>query len=217
MKLAIVIDVVCPWCFVGKREIERAMALRPGVISSIEWRPFQLAPDTPAGGVDRKLYYQKKFGDTAQLGEMRTHLKNRGEALGIDFDFETDCLIANTLDAHRLIRWAGPAGCQDCVMEALMHKYFEKAAFLGDRTLLSDIAQSAGMDKTLVAELLATDRDVDLVRKDIQQAYQMGVSGVPYFIFNGKAAVSGAQSSEVFVQIFDQLSGEEQIAKPEVP
>jgi predicted DsbA family dithiol-disulfide isomerase len=213
MKLAIVIDVVCPWCFVGKREIEKAMAMRPGVISSIEWRPFQLAPDTPAEGVDRKLYYQRKFGDTAQLDEMRRHLKNRGEALGIDFDFDSDCLIANTLDAHRLIRWAGPAGCQDIVVEALMEQYFEKAAFLGDKALLCDIAEGAGMDRELVTELLATDRDADLVRQDIQQANNMGVSGVPFFIFDGKAAVSGAQSSEVFVQIFGQLSGEVQIAE----
>jgi len=211
MKLAIVIDVVCPWCFVGKREIEKAMAIRPGVISSIEWRPFQLAPDTPAEGVDRKLYYQRKFGDTAQLAEMRRHLKNRGEALGIDFDFESDCLIANTLDAHRLIRWAGPAGCQDIVVEALMEQYFEKAAFLGDKTLLCDIAESAGMERASVAELLATDRDAALVRQDIQQANHMGVSGVPFFIFDGKAAISGAQSSEIFVQIFDRLSGEERI------
>jgi predicted DsbA family dithiol-disulfide isomerase len=213
MKLAIVIDVVCPWCFVGKREIEKAMAMRPGVISSIEWRPFQLAPDTPAEGVDRKLYYQRKFGDTAQLDEMRRHLKNRGEALGIDFDFDSDCLIANTLDAHRLIRWAGPAGCQDIVVEALMEQYFEKAAFLGDKALLCDIAEGAGMDRELVTELLTTDRDADLVRQDIQQANNMGVSGVPFFIFDGKAAVSGAQSSEVFVQIFGQLSGEVQIAE----
>ena len=211
MKLAIVIDVVCPWCFVGKREIEKAMAIRPGVISSIEWRPFQLAPDTPAEGVDRKLYYQRKFGDTAQLAEMRRHLKNRGEALGIDFDFESDCLIANTLDAHRLIRWAGPAGSQDFVVEALMEQYFEKAAFLGDKTLLCDIAESAGMERASVAELLATDRDAALVRQDIQQANNMGVSGVPFFIFDGKAAISGAQSSEIFVQIFDRLSGEERI------
>lgn len=211
MKLAIVIDVVCPWCFVGKREIEKAMAIRPGVISSIEWRPFQLAPDTPAEGVDRKLYYQRKFGDTAQLAEMRRHLKNRGEALGIDFDFESDCLIANTLDAHRLIRWAGPAGCQDIVVEALMEQYFEKAAFLGDKTLLCDIAESAGMERASVAELLATDRDAALVRQDIQQANHMGVSGVPFFIFDGKAAISGAQSSEIFMQIFGRLSGEERI------
>lgn len=211
MKLAIVIDVVCPWCFVGKREIEKAMAIRPGAISSIEWRPFQLAPDTPAEGVDRKLYYQRKFGDTAQLAEMRRHLKNRGEALGIDFDFESDCLIANTLDAHRLIRWAGPAGYQDIVVEALMEQYFEKAAFLGDKTLLCDIAESAGMERASVAELLATDRDAALVRQDIQQANHMGVSGVPFFIFDGKAAISGAQSSEIFVQIFDRLSGEERI------
>ena len=98
-----------------------------------------------------------------------------------------------------------------------MKQYFEKAAFLGDRTLLCDIAQSAGMDRALVAELLATDRDAALVRKEIQQFNNIGVSGVPFFIFNGKTAVSGAQPSEVFVQIIDQLSGEEQIAKPEVP
>jgi len=140
-------------------------------------------------------------------------IRHRGEALGIDFDFDSDCLIANTLDAHRLIRWAGPAGCQDFVVETLMSQYFEEAAFLGDKALLCDIAENAGMDRELVTELLSTDRDADLVRQDIQQANNMGVSGVPFFIFDGKSAVSGAQSSEVFVQIFGQLSGEVQIVE----
>ncbi len=207
MKLDIVIDVVCPWCYVGKKQLDKALAMRPLAISEKRWRPYQLAPETPAEGVDRRVYYKQKFGEgSPQLAAMREHLLKTGADLGVKFDFESDCRVANTLDAHRLIRWAFSAGVQDLVAEDLMQRYFEDCAFLGDLELLADVADRAGMDKALVADLLASDEDKKLVYNEIMQARQMGVQGVPMFIFNDKHGVSGAQEANVLVDVMDKLS-----------
>lgn len=206
MQLDVVIDVVCPWCFVGKRQLDHALAMRPGAITEVRYRPYQLSPETPAEGVDRNTYYEKKFGDSPQFRAARQHLREQGEDLGIAFDFESECRIANTLDAHRLLRWALGAGVQDAVAEGLMKAYFEECKFLGDHALLTEIAVAAGMDGKLVAELLASDKDKDLIRGEIATAQQMGIRGVPMFIFDGRAGLSGAQGADAIVQAIDQLA-----------
>jgi len=208
MQLDAIIDVVCPWCYVGKKQLDKALAARPGIVSDLRWRPYQLGPDTPDEGVDRRLHYQKKFGDSPQYQAMREHLETVGPQLGIKFDFDSDCRIANTLDAHRLIRWAYSAGVQTAVVEDLMQRYFEDCAFLGDYALLEDVATKAGMDGGLVGDLLVTDKDKDLVQREVFQAAQMGIQGVPMFIFNGKAGVSGAQEADVLIGLMDKLSAE---------
>ena len=209
MQLDIVIDVVCPWCYVGKKQLDKALSMRPSSISEKRYRPYQLAPETPAEGVDRRTYYKQKFGeDSPQLKTMREHLLSTGEKLGIKFDFESDCLVANTIDAHRLIRWAYGAGHQDAVAEDLMRRYFEDCAFLGDPALLVDVAEKAGMDAGLVAELLSKDDDKDQILKEVLGARNMGIQGVPMFIFNNKAGVSGAQEASVLVEVIDKLSAE---------
>ncbi len=208
MELDLVIDVVCPWCYVGKRQLDQALEMRPGSLSVVRYRPYQLAPDTPAEGVDRKSYYQKKFGDGPELGAMREHLRAQGESLGITFDFDSDCTIANSLDAHRLIRWAMTPGKQAEVADAIMKAYFEDCAFIGDHALLAEIAGQAGMDRTLVADLLASDQDTDLIRAEVRHAQEAGIRGVPMYIFGGKYAVSGAQGPEALVQVMDQLAQE---------
>jgi len=208
MQLDIVIDVVCPWCYVGKKQLDKALEMRPGVISNLRWRPYQLGPDTPEEGIDRAAYYLKKFGDSPQYKAMRKHLLTVGTELGINFDFESSCTIANTLDAHRLIRWAFGPNAQTAVVEDLMQRYFEDCAFLGDHDLLADVAEKAGMDGALVRELLVSDKDQELVRDEIFQAAQMGIQGVPMFIFNGKAGVSGAQTASVLVGVMDKLQAD---------
>jgi predicted DsbA family dithiol-disulfide isomerase len=209
MQLDIVIDVVCPWCYVGKKQLDRALELRPGVVTDMRWRPYQLGPDTPKEGVDRAAHYKKKFGDSPQYLTMREHLLTVGPKLGIKFDFESECSIANTLDAHRLIRWAYSAGVQSDVVEDLMHRYFEECAFLGDHALLADVAAKAGMDAALVNDLLASDKDTVEVQQEVFQAAQIGIQGVPMFIFNGKAGVSGAQEAEVLTGVMDKVAAEE--------
>ena len=209
MQLDIVIDVVCPWCYVGKKQLDKALAMRPGIITQKHYRPYQLAPETPVEGVNRKDYYRKKFGEgNPQLKVMREHLLKQADTLDISFDFESDCLVANTLDSHRLIRWADSAGVQDAVVDDLMKRYFEDCAFLGDHALLKDVAGNAGMDTGLVAELLGSDKDKAEVTRAIDEARKMGVQGVPMFIFDQKAGVSGAQEADVLVGVIDKLRAE---------
>jgi predicted DsbA family dithiol-disulfide isomerase len=208
VELDLVIDVVCPWCYVGKRQLDKALEMRPGSLSVVRYRPYQLAPDTPIEGVDRKSYYRKKFGDGPQLEAMREHLKVQAAGLGIAFDFDSDCTIANSLDAHRLIRWAMTPGKQAEVADGIMKAYFEDCAFIGDHALLTEIAGQAGMDTTLVAELLASNQDTDLIRTEVQHAQEAGIRGVPMYIFGGKYAVSGAQGPEALVQVIDKVTAE---------
>ena len=210
MEINIVIDVVCPWCYVGKRQMERALKTRPAAAPTVYWRPYQLDPATPDAGRDRRDHYRQKFGEGPALKNMRQALLEYGDELGIRFDFKSDCRIANTLDAHRVIRWALGQGAvvQDRVVEALMQAYFEDCAFLGDHDLLAQIAGQAGMDQLLVRELLAAARDVTLVQGEIESARRMGVTGVPYFIFDNKYAVAGAQPPSVLVSAMDKASGQ---------
>lgn len=208
MELDVVIDVVCPWCYVGKRQLDKALAERPGVVKQVRYRPYQLSTETPPEGVDRAEHYARKFGDSPQYKAARQHLLDLGKSLGIAFDFESECRIANTLDAHRVIRWAMSTGRQEAVAEGLMKAYFEDCAFLGDHALLADVATAAGMDGDLVRELLASDRDKDMIAAEVKQAHAMGIQGVPMFIFNQKAGVSGAQDASVLVQVIDKLQSE---------
>ena len=208
MQLDVVIDVVCPWCYIGKKQLDKALEMRPGVVSTLRWRPYQLAPDTPSEGVDRASYYKKKFGDGPQVKMARQRLLSIGQDLGIAFDMESACTIANTLDAHRLIRWALAPDVQTEVAEGLMQRYFEDCAFLGDVDLLVDVAEKATMDGGLVRDLLASDKDKSLIRGEIAQASQMGVQGVPMYIFNGKSGVSGAQGAEVLAGVIDKIQTE---------
>ncbi len=207
MRLDIVSDVVCPWCFVGKRRLERALDRRPHWRERlvIRWRPYQLAPDMPKAGMDPQTYYTRKFPDPERRKALFAMLVREGGQVGIDFAFEKIARLPNTLDAHRLIRWAGSAGCQDQVVEALFRAHFLEGRFIGDRAVLIAIARAAGMDAELVAELLAGDRDRDLIRRDIDAARTMGVQGVPCFIFAGSFVLQGAQEEGVFLALFDRF------------
>ena len=207
VSLDIVSDVVCPWCFVGKRRLERALDRRPHWRERLvmRWRPYQLAPDMPKEGMDPETYYARKFPDAARRKALLAMLAQEGRQVGIAFAFERIARLPNTLDAHRLIRWAGSAGCQDRVVEALFRAHFEEGRFIGDPAVLTAIAREAGMDAELVAELLAGDRDRDLIRRDIEAARAMGIQGVPCFIFAGSFLLQGAQEERVFLAVLDRL------------
>ena len=194
-----VIDVVCPWCFIGKRTLDRAVTAFTADLSDhyrvyVRYHPFQLSPDTPEEGVGRDAYYEKKFGNSPQFQETRKYLVERGKSLDIHFDYDRDSLIANTLDAHRLIYWAQSAGpgTQAKIADYLMQAYFEDCKFLGDKSLLLEIAGKADMDQGLVSDLLSSDRDKQAIRQKVADAYNMGITGVPFFILNGKVVLRGA-------------------------
>ncbi len=213
MRIDIVSDTICPWCFIGKRRLERALAENRGLEAEITWRPFQLNPDMPEGGLDRRSYLEAKFGGPERAREIYGTIRAAGEAGGLRFDFERIAKTPNTLNSHRLIHWAGTAGCQDAVVERLFELYFFEGADVSDHEVLVAVAREAGMDADLVADLLAKGSDLELVREEDKAARRMGIQGVPYFIIENKYAVSGAQDPQVFKQVFDLVRNQQDEAQ----
>ena len=215
LQIDVVSDTVCPWCLIGKRRFERALKARPEVKVTLNWRPFQLNPDMPEGGLERKEYVERKFGEPDQAQAVYENIRQAGLGEDIDFAFEAIQRTPNTIDSHRLIRWAGSAGCQDAVVEDLFGRYFLAGADIGDHAVLTDIAETAGMDAKLVAELLERSDDRDLVAREDAQARQMGVNAVPCFIVAQRYVVFGAQEPETFLQLFDLMAREDAEAAAE--
>ena len=196
LVIDVVSDVVCPWCYIGKRRLEEALAASPDLDVTVRWHPFQLDPTIPAGGLDRKEYMNNKFG-AARYAEMSARIADVGREVGIAFNFSAIQRAPNTMDAHRVIRWAEAAGVQGAVKEALMQAFFVSARDIGNHAVLADIAGQAGMDREVVARLLAGDADIEAVHEEVATAQTIGVTGVPFFIFAQKLGVSGAQTAEV--------------------
>jgi predicted DsbA family dithiol-disulfide isomerase len=196
LVIDVVSDVVCPWCYLGKRRLDAALAQGDG--AQVRWRPYQLDPTIPAGGLERKAYMRAKFRDEARIADAHARLTALGQEAGIAFDFAAIDRAPNTLDAHRLIRFATEAGKADEVVERLFAAYFEQGRDIGDRAVLAEIGAAAGLDD--VAARLAGEEGADAVRAEIEAAQRMGVEGVPFFVFASKYAVSGAQSEEVLRQ-----------------
>lgn len=203
LEIDIVSDVMCPWCYIGKRRLEKALAALPDIDFDVRWRPFQLDAAIPPEGMDRKEYLKRKFGDS-RGGQMYREIVRAGEQEGIAFGFERIARAPNTLDAHRLIRWATTTGHQHVVVEALFSAYFVEGRDIGSRDVLVGIGAAAGMDPELVGRLLEGDADREAVREEVQLAQRMGVSGVPCFILGGRYAVSGAQAPEILADAIRQ-------------
>lgn len=207
MQIDVISDTVCPWCFIGKRRLQKAMALRPDIVFDVKWRPYQLDAQVPKGGMDRQAYMRLKFGDDPKkIVEMYKLIAAEGAKDGIEFDFASIQRRPNTLDSHRLIRWAEAAGVQDDVVERLFIAYFENAEDIGDIRVLADIADMCGMDGVEVAQMLESDTDLGLVEREDQIAREMGVTGVPAMIFGNRLAVSGAREPEVLVSVIDRVT-----------
>ena len=207
MQIDVISDTVCPWCFIGKRRLARALEQRPDIPFEVKWRPYRLDPTVPREGMDRKLYMRMKFGeDPKKIVEMHKLIIAEGEKEGIAFDFEAIARRPDTMNSHRLIRWADAAGVQDDVVERLFIAYFENGEDISDIRILSDIADLCGMDGLEIAELLESDTDIAMVEREDQIAREMGVTGVPAMIFGNRLAVSGAREPEVLVSVIDRVS-----------
>jgi predicted DsbA family dithiol-disulfide isomerase len=220
MQIDVIADPVCPWCFIGKRRLSRAMMMRPDIAFDVKWRPYRLDPSLPPEGMDRQLYMRMRFGeDPNKVVEMHKLIIAEGEKEGIAFNFEAMTRRPDTLSAHRLIRWAEAAGVQDDVVERLFIAYFENGEDIGEVRVLADIADLCGMDGLEVAELLEGDTDLALVQRDDQLAREMGVTGVPAMIFAGKLAVSGAREPEALLAVINRaeemLAGTDDVADAE--
>lgn len=207
MQIDVISDTVCPWCFIGKRRLQRAMDARPSIDFDVKWRPYQLDATVPREGMDRQVYMRMKFGDDPmKIVEMHKLIAAEGEKEGIAFDFAAITRRPNTVDSHRLIRWAEAAGVQDEVVERLFIAYFENGEDIGDVRVLADIADICGMDGIEVAQMLESETDLNLVTREDQIAREMGVTGVPAMIFGNKLAVSGAREPEVLVSVIDRVT-----------
>jgi predicted DsbA family dithiol-disulfide isomerase len=204
-RLDIISDPVCPWCYLGAANLMSALATRPEHPFEIRWRPFQLNPDMPPEGMDRKAYVTAKFGGEGQIDAMNARLEAMGAEAGIAFRFERIARSPNTLDAHRLIRWAGAEGVQTRAAMALFRRYFEAGEDISDAGVLEAAAGEAGMDGAVVARLLEGDADRAEVRAEVEEFRAMGVTGVPTFVIGGRHVVSGAQPIDLWTRVTSEI------------
>lgn len=212
IPIDIVSDVACPWCFIGKRHLEAALA-QCDLPVSIRWLPYFLNPDTPPEGEAYRPFLERKFGGAAALEGIWARVRDAGVKTGIDFAFEKIELRANTLAAHRLIerfQQGGDAGASNAanasneLVERLFHAGFCEGRFIGDPAVLADIAAACGEDRDETLAWLQSNANADAVIAQEARLRQLGISGVPFFIFNGRLAVSGAQPPEVLLDALRQ-------------
>ena len=211
IRVDVISDVVCPWCFIGKRKLERALRLYAGRCPEapapvVAWHPFQLNPELPPGGIDRDEYLRRKFGGRAD--EIYARVAAAGAAVDIAFAFGRLVRQPNTLAAHSLIALAADAGRQDPVVEALFSAYFIDGRDLTSEEALSEVVIGAGLDPGAVAGCLASENARERMRSEDLQSRELGVEGVPFFIFNRRYAVSGAQDPEVLFGALQKAGSE---------
>jgi predicted DsbA family dithiol-disulfide isomerase len=208
ISVDVISDVVCPWCFLGLRRLEQAIDALPDTKVAVRWRPYQLDPTIPPQGVDRKAYMLGKFGSEDRIRPIHDRLAEMGRAAGIAFDFDAIAVAPNTLNAHRVLRWAGAESddLQHRLQKRLMSDYFEHGRNIGDPAVLAEAASDLGMDGSVVATLLATDADADAVRTEMETAQRMGVTGVPCFLLEERYALMGAQDVETLAGAISQIA-----------
>ena len=205
LHIDFIADVVCPWCYIGWRRLEQALAMRPDVTAEILWRPYQLDPSIPEEGVDRRAYMEAKFGsDPDRRKAMLEALNDAASGVGLDLKLADIPVSPNTNAAHRLIRWAQGQGLQAPVLKGVLDAYFVELKDIGDPVVLADIAESAGMERMMVLKLLSEGADKDAVSREHMMAVQAGVTGVPFMIFGGKVAAVGAEAPERLAMAIDK-------------
>lgn len=206
MLIEVYADVVCPWCFIGKRRLERALAMRPEIDAQVKWRPFQLNPWMPPEGMTRAEFLTAKFG-AADAGRIYDGIRRTGDGEGLEFSFDLIETMPNTLAAHRLIRWVDQQGAVDQLVDAMFQAYFTAGARVGEPEVLADLAAATGYDRSEALDYLDSGADEDAVREADASARQVGIQGVPCFIIEERYAVSGAQEPEYFMPLFDLALG----------
>jgi predicted DsbA family dithiol-disulfide isomerase len=206
MTIDVYSDVVCPWCYVGKRRLERALSQLNGAVKpEITWRPFQLNPTMPKDGMDRTTYLEAKFGSLDAFRQLEEHVLAAGAEARIAFAFEKITRTPNTFLAHRVIWLAAQHDCQDAVVDSLFRGYFEEGVDIGSPSVLVQLAERAGLK---AEQFLRCDDGIAEVKAEESTGHQLGIRGVPYFVLNGTYAISGAQPSDRFVAAFKQVEAD---------
>lgn len=209
IRIDVVSDVVCPWCYIGKRRLENALSRLPENIEvDVSFLPFELNPDLPQTGTDHKAYLADKFGSRERYDQLTEHVVNVAAGEGLKFDFEKQSVMPNTLDSHRLIQYAKRSGQQAAIKEALMKAYFEQGVDLSKLENLLTIAAKNGLDREETKAFLVSDELKAEVKQMEQFNYRRKISGVPFYIINNKYGVSGAQPSDAFLEILTEVAAE---------
>lgn len=209
VKLDILSDPICPWCYIGKTHLDQALAEAASQPFEIEWHPFQLNPDMPEGGMDRREYLETKFGGKENAVRVYSQIAEAAAAAGLEINFEGIQRTPNTLDAHRLIHWAGIEGRQIPIVDALFEAYFREGRDIGDIDVLADLADSAGLDAAMIRTLLQGDADREDIRARDTWARERGVTGVPCFVVGQQHAVPGAQPPELWAKVIEEITAAE--------
>ncbi|MEO9527132.1 DsbA family oxidoreductase [Roseibium sp.] len=205
LQIDIVSDVVCPWCIVGFKQLEQAIA-DTGVSAAIKWHPFELNPDMPEDGENLRAHIMRKYGSTAeQSREARAHLTGLGAGLGIDFRFTDDMRMVNTFKAHQLLHWAGPEGLEHPLKMALFEAYFKDGRDVSNIEVLADIAGAVGLDRQEAIQVLQDARFAEAVREEQGFWTENGIQGVPAVVFERRHLITGAQGAENYAAIIRQL------------
>jgi len=218
VHIDIVSDAICPWCYIGKRKLDQALALVADEMTvSLRWRPYQLNPSTPALGLDRQASLAKKFGSAQRAQAVFARIAQTGTEDGIEFDFDAIERTPNTVDVHRLIEWAGPGQRQHDLVAGLFAAYFERGEDIGATAVLIAAAVSVGMDAEVVAQQLAADGEREVIAEQEQLARSMGIGGVPCFIVNGQYMLMGVQDPVRLARALKKIHQEELDAPVDYP
>jgi predicted DsbA family dithiol-disulfide isomerase len=208
-KIDVVSDVVCPWCYIGKHRLEAALArlavAEPEFAVSVDWHPFQLAPDVPPGGIDRRLYLETKLGGASRVREIHAMVEKVGADAGITFDFARIRVQPNTLAAHRLVSFAQRERAAGDLVERLFAAFFTQGRDIGDPEVLANIAEESGLDRAAVSQWLAGDGGRSQIEAMDRQVRTLGVQGVPFFVFDGRLAMSGAHDIDEMVRVIREV------------
>ncbi len=207
ISLDIYSDPICPWCYIGKAKLDAALEIRPDHPFAITWQPFMLNPEMPAEGMDRREYLEAKFGDQQKVVQAYLPVQQAAEGAGLPMDLSRIARTPSTLNAHRLIHWAGLEGRQSAVVSALFRAYFNEGRDIGDPATLADLAEAAGMDRALVETLLAGENDMAELRARDAAIRERGLRGVPGFILDGQYVITGAQEPAFWLRVLDDLAG----------
>lgn len=203
MRIDFIFDTVCPWCYVGKRRFQRALALRPDSRAQIRWRPFLLNPDIPPEGLDRSTYLDRKFGGPSRVSRIHHAVAAAGRVEGIEFDFDAITRTPNTLNSHRMIRFAARIGREAATVEALYAAYFSHGRDIGLIDTLVDVGVEIGLPADPLLDYLLSDSDISHVMGENSRAHRLGVNGVPSIILDDTYALAGAQEPDVLLRLID--------------
>ncbi|MTJ80562.1 MAG: DsbA family oxidoreductase [Telmatospirillum sp.] len=209
MRIDVIFDTVCPWCFIGKRRFERALALRPEVRAEVRWRPFLLNPEMPPGGLDRQVYLERKFGSNYRIQRIHGTAQQAGDSENITFNFDLIRRTPSSINSHRLIHLAASSTRQASIVEAIFQAYFVKGLDIGEIPVLRAIAEDCGLPGDEVEDYLQGDAGIGAIELENARFHRLGVSGVPCYILDDRYAVAGAQEPDMLARLLDIAQGTE--------